>query len=111
MVKLTLSYFLSKTNIDYTSVSDDFENKSLTCVHKGPVASQLCNVTIIYLYIRCTLYSPQKFKRVSCHIKSKFPFWGIYICVDFNLRNQKTKREYEETILNNSSKQKQWYSV
>ena len=27
----------------------------------------------------------------------EFPFWGVYICVGFNFRNQKTKRENKET--------------
>ena len=28
---------------------------------------------------------------------SEVPFWGLYICVDFNSRNQKTERECKET--------------
>ena len=27
----------------------------------------------------------------------RFPFWGLDICVDFNLRNQRTKKEWEKT--------------
>ena len=37
-----------------------------------------------------------KLKRVSLNETSKFPFWGVYICVDFNLRNQKTKENVKK---------------
>ena len=33
----------------------------------------------------------QNLKRESFIETPEFPFWGLYICVDFNLRNQKTK--------------------
>ena len=47
-------------------------------------------------------YSPlsRKFKRVSLNETPEFPVCGVYICLDFNLRNQKTKREWKETTCN-----------
>ena len=45
-----------------------------------------------------------KVKRVSLNETPEFPFRGLNICVDFNLRDSK-KGEYEKTK-NNLSKQK-----
>ena len=40
----------------------------------------------MYAYIACQ--SP-KFKRVSLNETLEFPFWGLNICVDFDLRDSK----------------------
>ena len=47
------------------------------------------------------LLSP-KFKRVSLNERFEFPFWGLSICVDFELRDLKNG-EYEENNENNIS--------
>ena len=39
-----------------------------------------------------------KFMRVSLNKTPEFPFWGVNIYVDFNFRNQKTKRENKENM-------------
>ena len=46
-----------------------------------------------------TVYIPQspKFKRVSLNETPELPFWGLNICVDFDLRNSGKNGEYEET--------------
>ena len=50
-----------------------------------------------YVQLYITAQS-RKFKRVSLNETLEAPFWGHYICVDFNLRNlQKTKTECKET--------------
>ena len=52
----------------------------------------------------------RKFKRESLNETPAFPYWGLCSCVDFNLRNQKTKKEtlkkpHEKISLN----KKYWY--
>ena len=37
--------------------------------------------------------------RVSLNETPEFLFWCLYICVDFSLRNQETKRECQETCI------------
>ena len=42
--------------------------------------------------VHCTkkMYTPEaKFKRVSLNETPEFPFWGLNICVDFDLRDSK----------------------
>ena len=43
-----------------------------------------------------TVQSP-KFKRVSLNETSEFPFWGLNICVDFDLRDSKKMLKYKGT--------------
>ena len=49
------------------------------------------------IFANCVLYclSP-KFKRVSLDKTLEFPFWGLNICVDFDLRDSK-KGECKQT--------------
>ena len=47
------------------------------------------------LYCSVLSLSP-KFKRVLLNETPKFPFWGLNICVDFDLRGSKKNGKYEE---------------
>ena len=47
----------------------------------------------MYLILSNSEVLSPKFKRVSLNETLEFPFWGLNICVDFDLRNSK----YEET--------------
>jgi len=68
-----------------------------------------CVTTIIKIVNNNTNYkqtfgvslSP-KFIRVSLNKTPEFSFWGLNICVDFDLRDSK-KREYKQTEKNNIS--------
>ena len=57
----------------------------------------LCALAM-YSFIWDSLYTSRKFK-----FELYSSFWGLYIYVDFNLRNQKTKNKCKETT------QKYWF--
>ena len=50
-----------------------------------------------------TLPLEPEFKKVYLYETLEFPFWGVCICIDFNVRNQKTIQKCKETILNDIS--------
>ena len=48
----------------------------------------------VFVTIPCHKFWAQssKFKRVSLNETLEFPFWGLHICVDFDLRDSKKWR-------------------
>ena len=50
----------------------------------GPIGSRRFDV-----YWTQTDRQRPKFKRVSLNETPEFPFWGLHICVDFDLRDSK----------------------
>ena len=42
-------------------------------------------------------------------LAGQFPFCGLYICEDFNFKNEKPKKNVKEWKWNNIFKQKYWY--
>ena len=52
----------------------------------------------VHLYsVHSKVVQSPKFKRVLLDETPKFPFWGLNICVDFDLRGSKKNEKYEET--------------
>ena len=48
-------------------------------------AKRLDNISVVH--------SARTFKRLLLNKSPEFPLWGLYICVDFNLRKSKTKQK------------------
>ena len=48
-------------------------------------AKRLDNISVVH--------SARTFKRLLLNKSPEFPLWGLYICVDFNLRNQKQNKK------------------